>query len=301
MTDTVSASSTEPVTVIGLGAVGTVLAGSLAAAGHQVTACSRSRLDHVELTDDTGTRSYPVRGAAGPEDVEPTPWVFLATKIHQTADAADWLRAATDASSRVVVAQNGVDHEERVAGLVGAATVVPTLVYLNAERTGVGAARARNTGDRDLVVPDDPDGRATAALCGAAALRVDTQPDFLTAAWRKLLANAVGNPITALTGRRSEVLGVPAVADLATIVLREAVAVGRAVGADLPDDCVDETLAWLHQLAPGTTSSMLQDREAGRPLEYDGLTGTIVRLGDRHGIHVDANRMLLALLANLAL
>ncbi|WP_158057137.1 ketopantoate reductase family protein [Saccharomonospora sp. CUA-673] len=90
------------------------------------------------------------------------------------------------------------------------------------------------------------------------------------------------NPITALTGRRVEVLTEPAVAELAMRLLREAVAVGVAEGARIDDGDARDVLAWLQTLAPGSTTSMLQDREAGRPLEHDGLTGTVVRLGDHH-------------------
>ncbi len=48
-----------------------------------------------------------------------------------------------------------------------------------------------------------------------------------------------------------------------------------------------------------STSSMLQDRAAGRPLEHDGLTGAVVRLAERHGIDAPASRALLALTASL--
>ncbi|HEX6444930.1 MAG TPA: 2-dehydropantoate 2-reductase [Streptosporangiales bacterium] len=288
----------EPAAVIGLGAIGTVLAAALAEAGREVVVCGRRQVDRVEVTDGDGTRTYPVRWVAEPADVAAYPWVVLATKMHHTADVAPWLDATTDPSSRVVVAQNGIDHAARVGPLV-AGRVVPTVVYINAERTGRGAARARPTSASELLVPDDEDGRAAAEVFTAGGLRVEPVADFRTAAWRKLLTNVVGNPITALTGRRAEVLHEPRVAELAMSILRETVAVARADGADLPDGVAEETLAWLHALPPDGSSSMLQDREAGRPLEYDGLTGAVVRLAEAHGVPVDANRTILALLSAL--
>jgi 2-dehydropantoate 2-reductase len=293
-----SPNSREPVAVIGLGAIGTVLAAALAEAGHEVVVCGRRQVDHVELTDGDGTRTYPVHWVAEPADVAAYGWVVLATKMHHTADVAPWLRATTDASSRVVVAQNGIDHAARVGPLV-AGTVVPTVVYINAERTGPGGAYARPTSASELLVPDDEDGRAAAEVFTAGGLRVEPVADFRTAAWRKLLTNVVGNPITALTGRRAEVLREPRIAELAMSILRETVAVARADGADLPDGVAEETLAWLHALPPDGSSSMLQDREAGRPLEYDGLTGAVVRLGEAYGVPVDTNRAILALLSAL--
>lgn len=158
---------------------------------------------------------------------------MLATKIHDTAAAAGWL-SALNPGQCLLAAQNGVGHRERVAPLTRA-TVVPVLVYVNAERTGRGCVRARVTG-RGLVLPDDAPGRSAASLFSGSALAVETVPDFRTASWEKLLSNVTANPLTALTGRRAEVLRGPPVAALAMDLLRETVAVARAEGASLPDD-----------------------------------------------------------------
>jgi 2-dehydropantoate 2-reductase len=178
------------------------------------------------------------------------------------------------------------------------AAIVPVLVYANAERTGPGHVRARTTG-RGLVVPDDPPGRNAAALFTGTGLPVETAPDFRTASWEKLLTNVTANPLTALTGRRADVLREPAIAELALDLLHEAVAVARAEGAVLADDAAPKVLAWLQALPPGATSSMLQDRQAGRPLEHDGLIGPVIRGGTRHGVPTPASRVIQALLAAL--
>ena len=173
---------------------------------------------------------------------------MLATKIHDTAAAAGWL-SALNPGQCLLAAQNGVGHRERVAPLTRA-TVVPVLVYVNAERTGRGCVRARVTG-RGLVLPDDAPGRSAASLFSGSALAVETVPDFRTASWEKLLSNVTANPLTALTGRRAEVLRGPPVAALAMDLLRETVAVARAEGASLPDDAAPDMLAWLQALPPG--------------------------------------------------
>ncbi|MHA6794387.1 2-dehydropantoate 2-reductase [Pseudonocardia bannensis] len=292
-----SAPAPDAVAVVGSGAVGTTLAAALAEAGHPIVVCGGTPLDAITLTDHRGERRYPVRWAERPADLPAARWVLLATKIHQTSSVLPWLSALAGPDSHVIAAQNGVDHRDRLSPVVDGA-VAPALVYINAERTGPGAARARLT-ERELVLPDDAAGHCVARLFDGTWVRAEIAADFRTAAWLKLLTNAVANPVTALTGRRIEVLRDPAVAELATDVLRETVAVGRAEGAVLPDECVEQTLRWLQGLQPGSTSSMLQDRLAGRALEYEGLTGVIVRLADRHGIPVPANRALLALLGAL--
>lgn len=286
------------VAVVGPGAVGITLAVGLVEAGLDVVLCGRTPVDAVTLTEDEhGPRTVPVRFADDPSQVGPVDWVVLATKIHQTGAAWPWLDALAGDGTRVVAAQNGVDHADRVPPALRDA-VAPALVYINAERTGPGEVKARRT-ERELVLADDAVGRAAAELFGPTWIRTEVASDFRTAAWRKLLTNVSANPITALTGRRIEVLLEPLPARLALDVLRETVAVGRAAGADLPDGVAEDTLAWLQALPAGSTSSMLQDREAGRALEHDGLTGAVVRLAGRHGIDVPANRVLLALTSAL--
>jgi 2-dehydropantoate 2-reductase len=275
--------------VIGPGAVGLALAGLLREAGHEVLLCGRpgARPPEITVLDGEGARTHPVTWAEAPERVGPARCVVLAVKIQDSAAARPWLEALTGPDTLVVVAQNGIEHHERVPSGVG--RVVPALVYVNAEREAPGRVRVRRTG-RDLVLPADPSAQAVRDLFGPA--NVVLEEDFRTALWRKLLANIGANPITALTGRRIEVLHDTPVAALALAALEETAAVGRAEGADLPDTAAAETLQWLQALAAGSTSSMLQDREAGRPLEADGLTGAVVRAADRHGVPVPTIRLL---------
>ena len=286
----------DPVAVVGLGAVGTMLASRLAAAGHPIVVCGRAPITSIAVTGDAGASAYPVTWTDQPGDLNAVHWVVLATKIHQTPTAAGWLAALT-AQQHLIAAQNGVDHLERLTPLTRAA-IVPALVYPNAERTGPGHVRARTTG-RGLVMPDDPPGRSAAALFTSTGLPVETVPDFRTASWEKLLSNVTTNPLTALTGRRAEVLREPAIAELALSLLREAAAVAQAEGAALADDAAPKMLAWLQALPPGATSSMLQDRQAGRPLEHDGLIGPVIRGGARHGVPTPASQVIHALLSAL--
>lgn len=285
------------VAVVGMGAVGTALAGALARAGHAVTACNRSFSGSGRLTvhSDDDELTAPCRWIRDPAEVEaPADWVVVATKWHQTAGTAGWLASLCGAGTTTIVAQNGVDH----AAPLGPepADLVPALVYVNVDHLERGRVRIRRTGT-DLIVPETPAGRRASDLLGAAGLDVERTPDFVTAAWTKLLTNVSANPITALTGRGCEVLRVPVVADLARDLIAEAVAVGRAEGARLADRLADETVAWLQALPDGAQTSMLQDRDAGRPLEWEGLTGAVVRAANRRGLDVPVNRAVMALLA----
>jgi 2-dehydropantoate 2-reductase len=283
--------------VIGLGSVGGVVAGCLAETGrYDIVACVRGPLERLTVERPEGTVEVPLRALTEPQRATPVDWVLLATKAYHTAAAAPWLARLCRPSTRVAVLQNGIDHAARVAPYVGGATAVPVMVYFNGERLAETHVRLRHGGYADLEVADDADGRAFAQLLEGTPLSVNLTPDFKTQAWRKLLINAVANPMTTLTMRRQEVLRRPDIHALCLAVLDEAVAVARADGAAVADDETARVMATLLTFPPEVGTSMYFDRIAGRPLEANALTGAIVAAGARLGIATPLNGALLALL-----
>lgn len=291
----------DPVAVVGPGAVGLALAGRLALRGHPVTLCGRpgsTPVRDIELTGDRSTRTAGVHWQDDPARARPAPWVLVATKLHQADAARAWLERLVGSRTVVVVAQNGIDHREQAAPYAAPEQVVPALVHFNAERLGGNRVSVRGEG-AGLVIGDDEPGRRARPLLDGTGLGVEQVADFTTAAWRKLMANAVANPVTALTARRVEVFGDPAVRAVAAAMLGEVAEVGRAEGARLPEGVAADVLAWIDARPPGAGSSMLADRLAGRPMEHDGLLGAVVRRAAARGIAVPMCRTVLALVAAL--
>jgi 2-dehydropantoate 2-reductase len=285
------------IAVVGLGGIGGGAAGSLAAAGrHDVTACVRRAVGSFTLDRQSGVVEAPLAVLTAPEQAKPVDWVLLCTKAHQTQAAAPWLQRLCTPATHVAVLQNGIDHIERVAPRAGGATVVPVLVYYNGERLAPDHVRIRRAGPNDVVVADDEAGHAFAQLLDGTELHVLLSKEFATLAWRKLLINAVANPITALTLQRQAVLRRPDVEALCGAILEEAVAAARADGVPLAADEVARTLATLRTFSPAFGTSMYFDRLAGRSLEVEALTGAIVAVAERHGIAAPFNRALLSLL-----
>ena len=282
----------EPVAVIGAGSVGCMLAAYLASAGCDIVVCGRTPLERVVMTVDETTVEHKVAWAAEPAELPLVRWAVLATKIHHTPDVADWLQALP-AGGAVIAAQNGVDHRARIEPMT-AASVVPTIVWMNSKRTGPGEVVV--TPARGLTVPDDEAGRAAAALFTQCGVPVETPADFATAAWDKLLLNVIANPLTAITGRPLEVLSVPAVAALGLDLALETVEVARAEGTALTPQHARDSLNFLQSLPGHLPSSMLQDRLAGRVMEHEGLLRPVVTLGLRHGIPTPFSTAILALL-----
>ncbi|MBY0401713.1 2-dehydropantoate 2-reductase [Myxococcota bacterium] len=286
------------ITVIGAGSIGGYVAWQLERAGHEVVLGVRRPFGQLVVEDEAG--AHPVRAVvrSDPRASSATEWVVLATKAHQTHAAADWLVGACGPRTRAVaVLQNGVEHEERVAPFVDGTPILPAVVSIGAEVLAPG--RVRHHAYSALEVPDTDLGRAFAALFEGSAIAVTLAPDFRSTAWRKLISNVTASPITALTGRRIEVMADPAVQELAVLLARECIAVARAEGAAIPleaardfvDGMAKNAAAW-----PPFGSSMLYDRIAGRETEHEALTGAVVRIGARRGIPTPLNAAMLALL-----
>ena len=286
------------VAVIGLGSIGGAVAGSLAAAGrHDVVACTRQPLERLILESPNGTAELTLAALTDPVQVtRPADWVMLCTKTHQTAAAAPWLSRLCTPATRVAVLQNGIGHVERVAPLANGATVLPVIVYFNGERLAPDRVWLRQGSDQDLAVADDDAGRDFAGLFAGTPLRVSLSGEFATLVWRKLLINAVANPITTLTLQRQAALRRSDVQELCLKILDEAVAVARAEGVPVADDEPARAMATLFTFSGELGTSMYFDRLAGRHLEVDALTGAIVAAAERHGIATPLNRALLTLL-----
>lgn len=288
------------VAVVGAGAIGGWFAAHLAASGrHEVTCCVRTPFTdlRVDRADGTVVRATPAV-ATDPVAVAPAEVVLLAVKAHQTDGAAAWLRALVGPGTVVAVLQNGVEHEARVRPHVGEAAVAPTAVYCGVEATAPGRIVHRSNGF--LIAGDDDGGLALAeAFAGVAGAEVRTTDDLVTALWQKLCGNVAANGVTALTGRRLEVFGDPAVAELARDLVAEAVAVGRAEGADLDDGLAELVVGFLAGPPGDRGTSMLYDRLAGRPTEHEAIYGDVLRAADRHGIPVPRTATVHALLGAL--
>ena len=296
MPPTAASSDRKRIAVIGLGSIGGVVAGLLGSANrHDITACVRRPIDRLIVERTEGTAEAPMRALTDPSEAAPQDWVLLCTKAQDTASSAPWLEGLCGPATRIAVLQNGIGQAERLAPIVGGATVIPTIVYYNSERLAPDRVRYRRGADYDFAVADDADGQAFAALLDGTALRTLVSEDYKTLAWRKLLLNAVANPVSALTLRRNEVFKQGDINALCLALLEEAAAVGRADGARLADDEPAQAMARLTAIPPDAGSSMYFDRLAGRPLEIDALTGAVVEAGARHGIATPLLSVLLTL------
>ena len=162
--------------------------------------------------------------------------------------------------------------------------MVPTIVYYNGQRLAADRVRFRRAGEYEFAVADDAGGQAFERLLEDTAMG-HPSADFTTLAWRKLLINAVANPVTALTLQRQAVFRREDIHALCLAILEEAATVGRADGAQRPRPASanhDGTfLTYPHMLAP----RRIPHRLAGPADASDGAivaAGARTRRGDTH-------------------
>ena len=280
------------IAVVGTGAIGGTFAAALERRGHDLILAARTPAGGVTVERD-GEPPQPLRApvltdpaaAGGRAD-----WVLLAVKAHQTPGAAPWLDALAGPGTTVAVLQNGVEQRELVAPHVGGATVVPTVVWLATEVLEPG--RVRTHSEPRFVLPAEPAADAIAVLLDG----VELADDFAAQAWRKLAVNAVAG-LMALTGRRAAIFQRPDIRAVARALALETLAVARAEGVELGDEVADELLGWMDELPADAGTSILADREAGRPLEWDARNGVVARLGAWHGVATPVSDVIVPLLA----
>ncbi|ADP80626.1 oxidoreductase [Pseudofrankia inefficax] len=284
------------VAVVGPGAIGTTVAAALHEAGRTPLLCGRTGREHLELRAADGVVVVPGPVRTDPARTEEAvDLVFLAVKSTQVAAAAPWLAALCRPGTTVCVLQNGVEQEATVAPHVPGCPVLPAVVWFPAVAQPDGAVWLR--GAARLTLPDLPAAQVVLAALDGTRCSVELAVDFPSVAWRKLLQNAVAG-LMVLSGRRSGMFGREDVAQLSLAYLRECLAVARAEGAVLGDEVPREILESFQANPADLGTSILADREAGRPLEWNTRNAVIGRRGRAHGIPTPISDVVVPLLAS---
>jgi 2-dehydropantoate 2-reductase len=124
---------------------------------------------------------------------------------------------------------------------------------------------------------------ALAELLRAAAFDVEIAPRIQSEIWYKLWGNMTMNPVSAITGATGDrVLADPLVRAFNSAAMREAAAIGARLGCPI-EQSPEDRHAITAKLGAFKTS-MLQDVEAGRPIELDAIVGVVHELGRRLGV-----------------
>ena len=274
------------VALIGPGAIGTTIAAVLHDAGRTPQLCGRTAHPETVVPGPVLTDPSVV--------TRPADLVFVAVKTTQNADSAGWLRALCDENTVVCALQNGVEQKAQLEPWVNGATVLPSVVWFPAQREPDASVWLR--AKPRLTLPDVPQAKRVVDALQGTRCAVELSADIATVAWRKLLQNAVAG-LMVLANRRAGMFSREDISALGLAYLREGLAVARAEGAALNDDVAQEILANFQRAPADLGTSILADRQANRPLEWDIRNGVIQRYGRAHGIPVPISDVIVPLLA----
>jgi 2-dehydropantoate 2-reductase len=282
--------------IVGPGAIGTTIAASLHEVGRTPILCGRTARESLELKDANGSVRVPGPVLTNPAQIDsPVDLIFLAVKSTQVEAAACWLSNLCRADTVVCVLQNGVEQQATVASHTPHCSVIPSVVWFPSQVQPDGAVLLR--GKPRLTLPDLPVARLVVEALKDTRCSVDLAQDFTSMAWRKLLQNAVAG-LMVLTGRRSGMFQRADIGELAMRYLRECLEVARAEGAVLGDEISKEIVDGFRSNPADMGTSILADRQANRPLEWDTRNGVISRRGRAHGIPTPVSDVVVPLLAS---
>ncbi|AOJ33738.1 oxidoreductase [Burkholderia metallica] len=283
------------IALVGPGAIGTTVAAALHEVGRTPAIFGRSAHEHLELRFDGGRIAVPGPVRTDPAEVESTfDLVFVAVKSTQVEAAAPWLSALCGNTTVVCVLQNGVEQKTLFAPYVPASTVLPSVVWFPAQRESDASVWLR--GNARVTLPDTPESNVVVSALSGTRCSVDVSADFTSVAWRKLLQNAVAG-LMVLAGRRAGMYSRADIAALALAYLRECLEVARADGATLGDEVPQEIVDAFQRYPADLGTSILADRQAGRPLEWDCRNGIVQRRGRLHRIPTPISDLVVPLLA----
>jgi len=298
--------------IYGAGAVGGLMAAWLARSGHDVSVVARGahleaiRRSGLRVRSNSGVDSFRIKAQSDPRELGPQDYVLVTVKAQSLTDVAQSIGPLLGPGTSIITAMNGVpwwffdrlrfgNGRERLESLdpggklsraMPTERLVGCVIHLAASTPEPGLV-SHNMG-RKLIV-GEPGGKNTArtkriaeALQGA-GFEVIVTPAIEKEFWVKLLGNVSFNPVSALTVSTAErLIETPGVKDYMVKIMREVLAIGRAVGIDADID--PEARIDMARALGKFKTSMLQDLEAGKPLEIDGLLAGTLEIARKAGV-----------------
>jgi 2-dehydropantoate 2-reductase len=298
------------IAVMGSGGVGGFYGGRLANAGYDVTFVARGA--HLAAMREHGlTIENEAQGDILVKDVKVTDdpasigavdLVIIAVKLWDTESAARAVKPIIGEHTGVLSLQNGVIKDDILRGEFGASAVMGGVAYVGTHIARPGVILQTGTLQRLLFGEYDGSRSSRAEQLLEALLKAGIEAELSTdirrTLWEKYVF-LVGLSGTTTTMRNpiGPIREHPQTRAFLLDLMKEAVAVGRAHGANLPENYAEQRLQFADTVAPSMSSSMHHDLEQGNPLEVPWLSGGVVQLGREVGVATPANRAVWDILA----
>lgn len=298
--------------IAGAGAIGGYIGACMARAGEDVTLYARG--PHLRAMQEHGLKVLHVDGdftvhprvVGDLADASDCDVIFLGVKAHSLTQLAPHLKPLIRENTTVVSTQNGIPwwyfqigagelagmQLERVdpGGVIGDAIppqcVLGSIAYLATDVAEPGVIRHTEGNRISLGEPDGTKSERSRAIADAmirGGLRAPVTQRLRNEIWVKLLGNVAFNPMSVLT--RATLVRMardPDVSQVARKIMAEVVEVANRLKIDLSVS-IDQRMAGVEKMGEHKTS-MLQDLEAGRPMELEAISGVVLEIGEKLGV-----------------
>ncbi len=295
------------IAVMGAGGVGGYFGGLLARAGNNVTfiargphlAAIRRNGLRVESGND-GTFTVPGNATDHPAEIGPRELVLFAVKMYDNAAAIRAISPLIGPETVVLTLQNGIDNGERLVDAYGAERVMIGSAYLEGRiaEPGVvtqGGPGAASFGECSFGITQR--GKRLLGVFQDAGWRVELLENMTGMLWKKFAYLAGSAGVCAASGcTYGELRAVPETRAAIAAAIAEALAVGEASGAPLEPDSLEWSMNALDNFPAAGMASLAKDFAESRPVELEGLTGAVIRMGREYGVPTPVNHALYAAL-----
>ncbi len=297
------------IVIMGAGGLGGYFGARLAAADNDVAFIARGA--HLAAIREQGLRVQSAYGDLHLQDVAatddpstlaPADVVIIAVKLWDTEAAAEAVKPLVRPGTAVVSFQNGVSKDETLTRILGRDAVIGGVGQIGVVIASPGVIK--HTGTMAKLIFGELDNlrservEALLAACKAAGIDAEIADDINLAIWQKF---AFLVPMSACTASMRSTIGPiranPETRAFLLDITREVVAVGRALGVNLPEDFAEQRMAFIDTLPPEMTASMQADLARGNRLELPWLSGAVIELGQKVGVATPLNRAVAAILA----
>jgi len=295
--------------MMGSGGVGGYFGARLQQGGADVTFVARGahlaamRANGLTVESASGPIHLPkVKATDDPRSIGPVDMVLFSVKLWDTESAARSLLPIMRPHTGIISLQNGVQKDDTLRSIFGAAAVMGGVAYMATTigRPGVIA----QTGTMQRMVFGEYDGRrspragALFAAARAGGINAELSDDIRRAIWEKyVFLVGLSGSTTSMRLPLGPIRGNPQTRQFLLDLMRETVAVGRALGVALPADYAEQRLTFVDGLPDVMTSSMHHDLKACKRLEVSWLSGGVAQLGERAGVPTPMNHAVWSILA----
>lgn len=311
--------------IVGVGAIGMLLGGGLAAIGEEVTFWTRSpeqadllSSDGIHLEDSEGNllviqadkfKVHPINEHSTAYNHTPD-WLFITTKQwHLDNQLLEALRSLNGKTTQLISFQNGIGHVEALQDALDIKRIYVGITTEGAKRKDARSVVRSQPGMTKIGLPqstqlsydgeNDPLAENLTKILNLAGFEALLSKDIDKDIYRKLLINAVINPLTAIWRiPNGELLTTPERRKMLYQLCEEAKAIYHASEIPYDDDPYNQVVS-VCQSTSNNISSMLKDVIQNAPTEIDSINGRLIEMGKAVGIPAPGHEMITLLIRGL--